>query len=108
MTTEIILVGQTAYNPHLTLARDILKRYHIPYHEINIETLPALNGDGALRPGNIPVPTLFIAQPKQAETASDEALWAAVDAAGMLRRPVNRQLEDWLHEHGFLKRPYRR
>jgi hypothetical protein len=26
----------------------------------------------------------------------------------MITEPNNQQLEDWLHEHGFLEKPYQR
>ncbi len=106
MTTGIILVSQTAYNPYVALARDILKRYYIPCHEINIKAIPAVCL--AHWPEEIQPSTLFIARREPGRAATVEALLAAVDAASMLRRPVNRQLEDWLYEHGFLKRPCRR
>jgi len=108
MTTTILLVGQTAYNPYVALARDILKRYHISYHEIDIDALPALARQAARWPQNTQAPTLFIAHPPGDTPPTPEALAAAIDPASRLIRPANQQLEDWLHEHGFLPAPYRR
>ena len=42
MTKEIVMYVRRFYCPNVALARDVLKRYHLPYREIDIDQDPEM------------------------------------------------------------------
>ena len=114
MDKEIVMYVRTSYCPLQALARDVLQRYEVPYREINIDD----DLDFAARvkewTHHYSVPTIIIA--KRGEDMPNDAFLArpthrtikGYDRGPMITEPNNQQLEDWLHKHGFLSKPYKR
>jgi hypothetical protein len=111
---EIIIYTQARYSPFTALARDLLTRYQIPYREIDITGQPTLADH--LRPyvRDLDLPTLMVAEPGAdspitppypLETSQSPS---GLDRGSLISQPNNQQLENWLHKHGFLSKPYKR
>ena len=107
MTQEIIIYSREGYNPYTALARDLLHRYHIPFKEINITVNPDAAGRLKAWASEATTPALVVAAPGAALPAAPRG--EPGDPLGpLICRPTNRQLENWLHRHGFLPKPYTR
>ncbi len=114
MEKEIVIYIRTAYCPQVALARDVLNRYQIPYREVDISKDPAM-ADRLKEWTNFhSVPTLIIANPGEdvpytqfAPPPPDRPL-RGYDRGPMITEPSNDTLENWLHKHGFLEKPYKR
>lgn len=110
---NLVLYSDTYYNPFTALARDILKRHHINYREIDMvaryatEKVPEW-----LEP--LSLPTLAVMQPDTDEllepidSIGELQSLHGVDYGAIICSPNNRQLENWLFKHGFLSKPYQR
>ncbi len=103
-----------AYCPQVGLARALLKRYDIPYREIFIDKDPAMAARVKQWTHHHSVPTIIMANPDEDVPHTDflprptEHSNRGYDRGSMITEPNNQQLEDWLHKHGFLDKPYRR
>jgi len=103
-----------AYCPNVALARDVMQRYNIPYREIAIDNNPAMANRVKEWTSHHSVPTIIIANPGEDIPYTDflprptDRSNRGYDRGPMITEPNNQQLEDWLHKHGFLKKPYRR
>ena len=114
MKKEIVMYARSTYCPQMALARDLMDRYNIPYREIDIND----NQDMAARvkawTGYHSVPTIIIANPGEDVPYTDflprptDRSNRGYDRGPMITEPNNQQLEDWLHKHGFLDKPYKR
>jgi glutaredoxin len=111
---EIVMYARQGYCPHVALARDLLTRYQIPYRELDIKQNPTWAERVQAWTGYLSVPTLIIAETGQDTPRHEPSTLPAgqavrgLDRGDMLTEPNNRQLEDWLHKHGFLAKPYNR
>jgi len=114
MDKEIVMYVRTSYCPLVSLARDLLKRYNIPYREINISDDPAMAERVKAWTNFLSVPTIIIANPGEdlpytdvLPSPTDRPL-RGYNRGPMITEPNNKDLEDWLHQHGFLDKPYKR
>jgi glutaredoxin len=102
------------YCPGVALARDILKRYDVPYREIDIDADPDMANRVKEWTRHLSVPTMVIANPGEDVPYTDFVSPPAgrsirgVDRGPLITEPNNRALENWLHKHGFLDKPYSR
>jgi glutaredoxin len=114
MEKEIVIYVRSAYCSPVTLARDLMNRYHIPYREIYIDHDPAMAERVKAWTGYHSVPTIIIANPGEDVPYTDflprptDRANRGYDRGPMITEPNNQQLEDWLHKHGFLNKPYKR
>ncbi|MBN1218366.1 MAG: glutaredoxin family protein [Anaerolineae bacterium] len=114
MSKEIVMYVRRAYCPNVALARSVLKHYHIPYREIFIDEDPAMASRVKAWTNFHSVPTLIIANPGEDVPHADflppppDRSNRGYDRGPMIAEPNNQQLEDWLHKHGFLDKPYYR
>lgn len=115
MEREIVMYVRSFYCPTVALARDILQRYEIPYREIDVDRNPAMADRlKAWTGGYLSAPTLVIANPGQELPYTEQAALPdgqsprGYDRGPMITEPNNKELENWLHKHGFLDKPYRR
>ena len=114
MDKEIVMYVRSFYCPQIALARDILKRYDIPYREIDIGADPAMAARVREWTNFLSVPTLIIANPGQDLPYTDylprpaDRPLRGYDRGPMITEPGNEALENWLHKHGFLDKPYKR
>jgi hypothetical protein len=111
---EIVMYSRAGYSPYVALARDVLGRYNIPHREINIEVDQAMARRVELWTGRLSVPTLVVSAPGDGLPLEPPIPLEpgqqvrGVDRGSMITAPNNRQLENWLHRHGFLPKPYTR
>lgn len=114
MQKEIVMYVRSSYCPGVALARDLLNRYQIPYREINVDSDPALARRLQEWTGFLSVPTLIIANPGEDVPHTDflpppdGRSLKGYDRGPMITEPTNQQLENWLHRHNFLAKPYTR
>lgn len=114
MDKEIVMYVRAAYCPSVALARDLLTRYNIPYREINISDDPAMAARVKAWTGFLSVPTIIIANPGHNLPYTDflphptDRPLKGYNRGPMITEPNNKDLEDWLHQHGFLDKPYKR
>ncbi|RME72126.1 MAG: glutaredoxin family protein [Chloroflexi bacterium] len=112
---ELVVYVRRMYCPNVALARDVLKRYGIPYREVNVDTSPELAERlKAWTGGFLSVPTLVVANPGEdipyteiLPIPADRPL-RGYDRGPMITEPNNQELENWLYKHGFLDKPYQR
>ncbi len=110
----LVLYGSTRYNPFVTLIRDVLRRYNVPYREIDVDASASIAARLKTWIGEVSVPTLLIAEPGKDEPFEPPTPFVSgqsvrgVDRGSIITAPNNRQLEDWLHKHNFLAKPYQR
>lgn len=114
MNKEIVMYVRGAYCGSVALARDLLIRYAIPFREINIDDDPLFAARLREWTQFFSVPTLIITNPGE-DVPYTEYLPRPADRplrgynrGPMITEPNNQQLEDWLNQHGFLDKPYRR
>lgn len=114
MDKEIVMYVRASYCPLVALARDLLNRYSIPYREVNITSDPAMAERVKEWTGFLSVPTIIIANSGE-DLPYTEVLPRPTDRplrgysrGPMITEPNNKDLEDWLHLHGFLDKPYKR
>ena len=114
MEKEIVMYVRSFYCPNVALARDVLNRYQIPYREIDIDKNSAMAERVVEWTHHMSVPTLIIANPGQDTPYTDflprptDRSNRGYDRGPMITEPNNHALEDWLHKHGFLAKPYSR
>ncbi len=114
MDKQLVMYVRSSYCPNVALARDILKRYNIPYTEINIDHDPAMAARVKEWTHYLSVPTLVVARPGEDVPYTDFLPYPTdqsnrgYDRGALITEPNNQQLEDWLHKHGFLAKPYQR
>ncbi|MBE7556311.1 MAG: glutaredoxin family protein [Anaerolineales bacterium] len=114
MDKEIVMYVRSAYCPSVALARDLLNRYHIPYREINISTDPAMADRVREWTGFLSVPTIILANSGEDLPYTDflprpaDRSLKGYNRGPMITEPNNKDLEDWLYQHGFLDKPYKR
>jgi glutaredoxin len=114
MDKEIVMYVRSAYCPSVALARDLLKRYNIAYREINISDDPAMANRIKEWTNFHSVPTLIIAHHGEDMPYTDflprpaERSIKGYNRGPMITEPNNKDLEDWLYQHGFLAKPYKR
>lgn len=114
MDKELVVYVRTAYCPLMALARDVLGRYNIPYREINIDDDPLYAARVKEWTNFYSVPTLIMANPGEDVPYTDflprptDRPLRGYNRGPMITEPNNQALEDWLHQHGFLAKPYKR
>jgi glutaredoxin len=114
MEKEIVMYIRNSYCPGVALARDVLKRYNIPYRTLSIDDDPLLAAQVKEWTHSYSVPTLIIANPGEDIPYTDvlprptDHSIRGYDRGPMITEPNNRDLENWLHKHGFLSKPYKR
>ena len=114
MDKEIVMYVRRAYCPNVALARDVMQRYNISYREILIDDNPTMAARVKEWTNYYSVPTIIIANPGQDIPCTDvlplptDRFNRGYDRGPMITEPNNQQLEDWLHKHGFLNKPYSR
>ena len=114
MEKEIVMYVRTFYCPNVTLARDVMKRYNIPYRELNIDHDPQMASRIMEWTHHLSVPTIIVADPGEDIPYTDTLPYPTdrpnrgYDRGPMITEPNNSQLENWLHKHGFLDKPYQR
>lgn len=111
---EIVMYVSGAFCAFTSLARDLLQRYEIPYREIDINEDPAMADRVKTWTHYYSVPTIVIANPGEdvpytgfLPRPTDRTI-KGYDRGPMITEPNNQQLEDWLHKHSFLAKPYKR
>lgn len=114
MDKEIVMYVRGFYCPGVALARDLLSRYNIPYREIDIDANVGMADRVKLWTNHLSVPTLILANPGEdvpytefLPRPTDRSI-KGFDRGPMITEPNNRALENWLHKHGFLDKPYSR
>lgn len=114
MDKEIVMYVRTSYCAWVALARDVLNRYDLPYREINIDDDPNIAARVKEWTHHYSVPTIVIANPGEDIPYTDflprptHRTIKGYDRGPMMTEPNNQELENWLHKHGFLDKPYRR
>ena len=114
MKKEIVMYARSTYCPQMALVRDLMDRYNIPYREININDDQDMAARVKAWTGHYSVPTIIIANPGEDVPYTDflprptDRPNRGYDRGPMITEPNNQQLEDWLHKHGFLDKPYKR
>ena len=114
MEKDIVMYVRSFYCPTVALARDVLQRYKVPYREIIIDDDPDMAARVKEWTHHYSVPTIVIAN-KGADIPYEDFLERPThrtikgyDRGPMITEPNNQQLENWLHKHGFLAKPYKR
>jgi glutaredoxin len=114
MDKEIVMYVRGVYCGSVALARDLLNRYQIPFREINIDDDPLYAARLKEWTNFYSVPTLIITNPSEdvpytdvLPRPSDRPL-RGYNRGPMLTEPNNQDLENWLYQHGFLDKPYKR
>ncbi len=114
MEKEIVMYVRNSYCPSVALARDLLGRYEVPYREISIDTDLDMAARVKEWTHHYSVPTLIIAN-QGADIPYEEFLARPThrtikgyDRGPIITEPNNQELENWLHKHGFLDKPYKR
>ena len=114
MDKEIVMYVRSYYCPGVALARDVFKRYNIPYREIDIDDDPEMARRVKEWTHHLSVPTIVIANAGEDRPYSDflprptDRSIKGYDRGPMITEPNNRALENWLYKHGYLERPYSR
>ena len=114
MEKEIVMYTRNSFCPGVALARDVLTRYRIAYRELSIDEDPLIAARVKAWTHHYSVPTLIIANPGEDIPYTEflprptERSIRGYDRGPMISEPNNRDLENWLHKHGFLDKPYRR
>ena len=114
MDKEIVMYVRRSYCPNVAQARDVLKRYNIPYREIFIDSDSVMAAQVKKWTNFHSVPTIIIANPGEDVPHTDflprptDRSNRGYDRGSMITEPNNQQLEDWLHKNGFLDKPYTR
>ena len=114
MSKEIVMYVRRFYCPTVALARDLLSRYHIPYREIDIDDDPEMAARVKMWTHHLSVPTIIIANQGEDVPYTEflprptERTIKGFDRGPMITEPNNQALENWLHKHGFLDKPYSR
>ena len=114
MDKEIVMYVKGIYCPGVSLARDVMKRYKVPYREISISDDDAAADRVKEWTHHHSVPTIIIANAGEDIPYTDflarptERTIKGYDRGPMITEPNNRDLENWLHKHGFLEKPYGR
>jgi len=114
MDKEIIMFVRSSFCGGVALARDLLTRYELPYREVEIDKNLEMAARLKEWTGHLSVPTLIVANPGEdvpytefLPLPADRSL-KGFDRGPMITEPTNRELENWLHKHGFLEKPYQR
>ena len=114
MDKEVVMYSQASYSPFIALARDVFTRYKIPFREIDVNTQPGMADRVQRWTGKLSLPTIIIAAP-HSDIPIDPPLPLesgqpprGIDRGSLISEPNNYQLENWLHKHGFLAKPYKR
>jgi glutaredoxin len=111
---EIVMYVRSHYCPGVALARDVFTRYNIPYREIDIDGDPEMARRVKEWTHHLSVPTIVIANIGEDLPYSDflprptDRSIKGYDRGPMITEPNNRALENWLHKHGYLEKPYSR
>jgi len=114
MDKELVLYSQVKYSPYVALARDLLQRYKIPFREIDITTNATAAEQLKTLTGNLNIPTLVLTKPNSNFPLAPPTPLVpnqssrGLDRGTIITQPNNKQLENWLHQHGFLSKPYTR
>jgi glutaredoxin len=114
MEKEIVMFVRSTFCSGVVLARDLFKRYEIPFREVEIDLNPELADRVKEWTGYLSVPTIIIARPGENVPFAEflpcptERTIKGYDRGPMITEPTNRELENWLHKHGFLAKPYQR
>ena len=114
MDKEIVMYVRGFYCPTVALARDVLNRYNVPYREIDIDQNPDMAARVKEWTHNYSVPTIIIANSGEDIPDTDflprptERTIKGYDRGPMITEPNHKDLENWLHKHGFLDKPYKR
>lgn len=114
MDKEIVMYVRTSFCARVALARDVLTRYSIPHREINIDDDPDLATRVKTWTHHYSIPTIVIANAGEDTPYTDflprptDRTIKGYDRGPMITEPNNQELENWLHKHGFLDKPYRR
>jgi glutaredoxin len=114
MDKEIVMYVRSIYCPQMALARDVMSRYGIPFREIDIGRDPAMAARVKEWTNFHSVPTIIIANPGEDLPYTDvlppptDGPLRGYDRGPMITEPNNQALENWLHKHGFLDKPYQR
>ena len=114
MNREIVMYVRNSYCPSVALARDLLRRYQIPYRELSIDADPDIADRLKSWTNGYSVPTLILTNPGEDVPHTDflprptEHTIKGYDRGPMISEPNNRDLENWLHKNGFLSKPYSR
>jgi glutaredoxin len=114
MEKEIVMYVRHFYCSNVALARDVLNRYEIPYREIDIDRNPAMADRVVEWTHHMSVPTLVVTNSGEDTPYTDflprptDRTIKGFDRGPMITEPNNSALEDWLHKHGFLDKPYSR
>jgi glutaredoxin len=114
MDKELVMYVRSFYCPTVALARDLLKRYEVPYREIDIDADPEMAERVKTWTHHLSVPTIVVAEPGADVPFTDflprptDRSIKGYDRGPMITEPNNRALENWLHKHGFLEKPYSR
>ena len=114
MEKEIVMFVRSTFCAGVVLARDLFKRYEIPFREVEIDLNPEMANRVKEWTGYLSVPTIIIARPGENVPFAEflpyptERTVKGYDRGPMITEPTNRELENWLHKHGFLAKPYQR
>jgi hypothetical protein len=111
---EIVMYSRAAYSPFVALARDVFSRYKIPFREIDITVDTASADQLRAWSGKLSIPTIVATAPQTGLPLEPPTPLKpgqsprGLDRGSLISEPNNQQLENWLHKHGFLARPYKR
>lgn len=114
MDKEIVMYVRSFYCPGVALARDLMNRYGVPYREIDIDANLEMAERVKEWTHHLSVPTIVIANRGEDVPFEDflprpkDRSIKGFDRGPMITEPNNRALENWLHKHGFLDKPYSR
>ena len=114
MDKEIVMFVRSSFCPGVALARDLMKRYNVPFREVDIDAELEMAARVKEWTHYLSVPTIIVA--KRGEDVpytgflprpTDRSI-KGFDRGPMITEPNNKELENWLHKHGFLEKPYHR
>lgn len=111
---QIIMYSRPSFCPRVALARDLMQRYNVAYREVDITSDETASARLQSWTNSHPVPTLIVVN--EGEDVPSTPILPLVenqplkgqDRGPMISEPTNRDLENWLHKHGFLSKPYTR
>lgn len=111
---QIIMYSRRTFCPGVALARDLMQRYNVTYHEVDITSDETASVRLQRWTNSHPVPTLIVANEGEDVPYTDilplgeNQPLKGQDRGPIISEPTNRDLENWLHKHGFLSKPYTR
>jgi glutaredoxin len=105
---QLVIYVRSRSCPFVSTALTVLRRYEVPYREVNIDDDPVAKDRLLSWVGFLSVPTLVVTMPGQEEPIHEPEALAkgqsprGIDRGPMISEPGSQQLVEWLQKHGLL------